>query len=1329
MSQSIGVECNICLEEMTGIVTRLPCGHYYHNDCIEDWRQRDSSCPYCRRPFGVVDMARVPAPIRSIPVPVISVPVPTIPELNPRAPRAYKQFNEANNFISRLWKFFPSLYGTHLDRTQAFTELIRPMANTGEFCQLQGDNTIHLSNAAAAANKGGGFGMAGEAQINEDSLDQDIYAIIVSINNQGGFVPFYIPVILKRAKLATVPTWAFNNVHPIDVVTGDIGREIIHFSVTDPITEMIFGSMLGHLYDCGRSMFYSKFLSGFNCGNRITTILEKSNHTFEQIILNSQVQRDPDILLNLIFQIVYGLYIGKKELGFTHLDFHSSNAMVTFTDGSVINDNDQQNIPYVYQGQSLSTKEYFLFDTDTMDSQNNHIYIAIRNNGLIAKIIDYGACATYLFASRNPKYTRNLIISPNSDVLHLIRVEDQFETCIHNASFRNTMDIQYLLSSIYRYDMQTSGIVAEQYRLILDSLNIFTSTFYGDPAYRLETYADQGIMNSGVNIRAFDDPTELLRGLVRMCDSRGHTRIVNTLPVGNCTIKYLEPDLRDVVFTEENCLIFSENTPEATQRSNMVSNFIDQMNIIERSCAPGENRVFDRDGHPLHTLPPDEHEQFCRDSREEANKLDPENRMSKRIRSPLIDSPFYNRDTRAFNNLQLSNANMPNQLLATDNNMSIFNIQINPGALQMDPLEPGALVYRGYQNWLDFNPIGAHKVNLPVEIVNLNAILINPQTTYTVDIDHSSDIWNASNILDGVTTGFCINAGYFAVPDILNTVEAYTEIINQDHVNNRIPIGFSYMNILNRDQNGTHIAVPPPYRGQIGGVIWCENETNVIHIDTHDIFLRMHQTILRPSVYALADDSLYATDQEVIMMDTGTHIGRYPRMANGEQPPYKWALSSGPILVHNGNVVFDENRMLNEMFQIARSDIPSTVRDPRVARTEKPDDLLGYRLDRHAGDNYKFRGTNNGSNPYDMTSNRYDAHDVMAITRSGSIIFFLIEGRGYNAPGLERVQVAYLVHKFDILSAICLGSGFNANAVYKINNGRKVLVQNNPLNPPIGFSMVFAIGSPEFPNTPESTGFVQDTRPRRSLLRQPIDHEARIQYLRDEMARLEFAHPVREPSDGYETPDSREDSGEFITPPTSPRDTAPAPAPARANPLLNYRAPAPAPARANPLLNYRPPAPVPVRAPAPARANPLLNYPTPSHALPFGTGPGYSIFGTLPPRSPPPVPARPPAPIYQPAPVYRHPPSRVTPARPRPAAPRPVAPLHPSIQSTTNARLDFLTAEHAAGRWPQPPAEDQRQRRQRQIIEARRADQLALARQANRPEHFGPPFGLGGLGN
>ena len=202
---------------------------------------------------------------------------------------------------------------------------------------------------------------------------------------------------------------------------------------------------------------------------------------------------------------------------------------------------------------------------------------------------------------------------------------------------------------------------------------------------------------------------------------------------------------------------------------------------------------------------------------------------------------------------------------------------------------------------------------------------------------------------------------------------------------------------------------------------------------------------------------------------------------------------------------------------------------------------------------------------------------------------------------------------------------------------------------------------------------------------------------------MAFAHPVREPSDGYETPDSREDSGEFITPPTStPTST-----------------PAPAPAPANSLLNYRPPAPAPTSTPAPA--NPLLNYPTPSHALPFGTGPGYSIFGTLPPRSPPPVPARSPAPIYQPAPVYRHPPSRVTPARPRP-----VAPLHPS---TTNARLDFLTAEHAAGRWPQPPAEDQRQRRQRQIIEARRADQLALARQENRLEHVGPPFGLGGLGN
>ena len=45
-----GGECSICLmvypagEEMS----ELPCGHYFHDDCLRKWLARQSSCPTCR---------------------------------------------------------------------------------------------------------------------------------------------------------------------------------------------------------------------------------------------------------------------------------------------------------------------------------------------------------------------------------------------------------------------------------------------------------------------------------------------------------------------------------------------------------------------------------------------------------------------------------------------------------------------------------------------------------------------------------------------------------------------------------------------------------------------------------------------------------------------------------------------------------------------------------------------------------------------------------------------------------------------------------------------------------------------------------------------------------------------------------------------------------------------------------------------------------------------------------------------------------------------------------------------------------------------------------
>ncbi|PRQ27538.1 putative transcription factor C2H2 family [Rosa chinensis] len=47
----LGLECPICMQVFADTsITRLPCSHYYHRDCIVQWLQINHVCPTCRHP-------------------------------------------------------------------------------------------------------------------------------------------------------------------------------------------------------------------------------------------------------------------------------------------------------------------------------------------------------------------------------------------------------------------------------------------------------------------------------------------------------------------------------------------------------------------------------------------------------------------------------------------------------------------------------------------------------------------------------------------------------------------------------------------------------------------------------------------------------------------------------------------------------------------------------------------------------------------------------------------------------------------------------------------------------------------------------------------------------------------------------------------------------------------------------------------------------------------------------------------------------------------------------------------------------------------------------
>ncbi|XP_055962007.1 uncharacterized protein LOC130014727 [Mercurialis annua] len=50
VSADDGMECSVCLEgiEVSEPAIRMPCLHYYHQDCIVKWLCQNHSCPLCR---------------------------------------------------------------------------------------------------------------------------------------------------------------------------------------------------------------------------------------------------------------------------------------------------------------------------------------------------------------------------------------------------------------------------------------------------------------------------------------------------------------------------------------------------------------------------------------------------------------------------------------------------------------------------------------------------------------------------------------------------------------------------------------------------------------------------------------------------------------------------------------------------------------------------------------------------------------------------------------------------------------------------------------------------------------------------------------------------------------------------------------------------------------------------------------------------------------------------------------------------------------------------------------------------------------------------------
>ncbi len=98
---------------------------------------------------------------------------------------------------------------------------------------------------------------------------------------------------------------------------------------------MIFGSMLGHLYDLGVCPFLQSILERTCAKMKKTSIItEMATIELRKLISRNRnygiAQKYPLSVINLLFQYVYGLFIMKSYYGMVHFDTQHRNLMATY---------------------------------------------------------------------------------------------------------------------------------------------------------------------------------------------------------------------------------------------------------------------------------------------------------------------------------------------------------------------------------------------------------------------------------------------------------------------------------------------------------------------------------------------------------------------------------------------------------------------------------------------------------------------------------------------------------------------------------------------------------------------------------------------------------------------------------------------------------------------------------------------------------------------------------------------------------------------------------------------------------------------------------------
>lgn len=943
--------------------------------------------------------------------------------------QTYKNIDNVNRFLGNIW-YLIGYVSENSDIEQSLElideDVLQPLIERSEEFCLDIYHRIMLSEQLLGS---GGFGLVAYLYVTENGENRRIYAVNVSLKQSRGFTYNYIPVVGKFSRKAYLfePDLA-------------LYRETLWLEWSDPLQEIFVGGLSSFLFDVGINPHATKYFGAYFCHESTgeeedslgdyklhsNIILEESSFTIFHMLERSEdilSQITFNDLLTLIFQYLYSVYTFKYYFGYVNFDAHLGNLMVSYIRTDKIS-LPYPKLPFKYNGKDLDTVDYLVY-TLPLD---NPVEIWVENSGLILKLIDFGLTSVNLTQSPSP-FNYNFGVKSNVKMFETVEKAMQaWNHYLNDPEVGNTIDVNFTLVNLWAYlilgfdKIKAKGEWADRFdnnqhlhHTLISQLDELVHLLVPSMDQLLTQYRKDQPVFRDKDVGTNAPRNHFLERIIEYLSSKGQmdreiywiTRDGN--PPKNNNAIHIDP-LKIANFSEMKRFFVSVNS------------------FYTKGCDPFTET------------------EKCEKLSQRVAKSSPDINTERSLIENVVEG----------NRLTVSK----NHEIWRSGTAQIYTFNIYAGQNPQNKLD---LTFHQYQRLFDFKEIPSKLVDQIYPNTVLHMIKVDTQSTNRPEIYVDlgiTDLYTIADFFFDEHQGFVVSGGFFVVPYNVNSPlsKLSKELYPQAHQLTRedvnYPIGY-YYNRDTPDIRGTRLPIPKPYRKYFAMV---KIKNNKISLEKYQSFIARHLTEDWPITYNLYDQHRdeFKTDngepeKYVVLQKVIKLVDNEPQILSGKLD-YDVVFTAGPILIWDKKVIFTE-KMLAERFQI---ELPSD--NPALPNTEPAQPMQGYRVVVEATNtNMFYSGSGERIFPYGQRpSANINVLNVLSIFDNGDIAFFLVEGRGFGAVGMDRIQIAKLISSQfpKVKHAVGLDGGFSANCVYGTKGDLRYLLPD-PEKRPLGTVMTF----------------------------------------------------------------------------------------------------------------------------------------------------------------------------------------------------------------------------------------------------------------------------------